>query len=121
MNLCTAPLGSNGSVSLAGEPLPLPETVAASNESSGRKTIVVGVRPESLELGADGLPARVEMVEEFGADSYVFSVAPVAGKDTKLVARIDTRRAPARGDLVGLRPKADEVHLFDAESGERLA
>ena len=60
------------------------------------------------------------MVEEFGADSYVFCAATVAGEKTKLVARIDTRRAPGRGDRVALRPKADEAHLFDAESGERL-
>src|SRR5262249_8177105 len=76
MNLCTVPLGSNGSVSLGGEALPLPHVVAASNASTGRKTVVVGLRPESLELGSDGLPGRVEMVEEFGADSYVFCVAP---------------------------------------------
>src|SRR5438874_10144072 len=111
MNLCAVPVGSNGSVSLGGEALPLPEAVVASNTSSARKTVVVGLRPESLELGADGLPARVEMVEEFGADSYVFCVAPVAGEDTKLVARTVTRRAPARGDLVALRPKADEAHF----------
>ena len=60
---------------------------------------------ESLELAEDGLPARVEMVEEFGADSYVFCAASVAGQQTKLVARVETRRAPARGDRVALRPK----------------
>jgi multiple sugar transport system ATP-binding protein len=121
MNLCTVPLGSNGSVSLGGEALELPDAVAASNANSGRKTIVVGLRPESLELGADGLRGRVEMVEEFGADTYVFCVAPIAGKETKLVARAETRHAPARGDLVALRPKVDEAHLFDADNGERLA
>ena len=120
MNLCTVPLGSNGSVSLGGEALALPDAVVAANASSARKMVVVGLRPESLELGADGLPARVQIVEEFGADSYVFCAATVAGEKTKLVARIDTRRAPGRGDRVALRPKADEAHLFDAESGERL-
>ena len=121
MNLCEVPLGSNGSVSLGGEPLALPDAVVASNESSGRKTVVVGLRPESLEVGADGLSARVEIIEEFGADSYVFCAAPIAGQTTKLVARVETRRAPARGDRVALRPKADEAHLFDPESGLRLA
>jgi multiple sugar transport system ATP-binding protein len=121
MNLCTVPLGSNGSVSLGGEELPLPDAVVASNAGSARKEVVVGLRPESIEVGSDGLPGRVEIVEEFGADSYVFCVAPVAGQNTKLVARTETRRAPSRGDLVALRPKPDEAHLFDAESGERLA
>ena len=104
MNLCTVPVGSNGSVSVGGEALPLPDAVVASNATSARKTVVVGLRPESLELCADGLPGRVEMVEEFGADSYVFCVAPVAGEDTKLVTRTETRHALARGDLVALRP-----------------
>jgi multiple sugar transport system ATP-binding protein len=120
MNLCTVPLGSNGSVSLGGEALALPNAVVVSNATSARTKVVVGLRPESLELGADGLPGRVAMVEEFGADSYVFCVAHVAGEETKLVARVETRRAPARGDLVALRPKADETHFFDVESGERL-
>ena len=121
MNLCTVPLGSNGSVSLGGQALPLPSAVVASNASSARKTVVVGLRPESLEVGTDGLPARVQIVEEFGADSYIFCAATVAGEETKLVARIETRRAPSRGDRVALQPKPGEAHLFDAESGERLA
>jgi multiple sugar transport system ATP-binding protein len=120
MNLCTVPLGSNGSVSLGGAALELPDPVVASNATSGRKTVVVGLRPESLELGADGLAGRVEMVEEFGADTYVFCVAQIGGAEAKLAARVETRRAPARGDLVALRPKPDEAHLFDPESGERL-
>jgi multiple sugar transport system ATP-binding protein len=117
MNLCTVPLGSNGAVSLGGETLPLPAAVAGSS----RAAVVVGLRPESLELTADGLSGRVEMVEELGADSYVFCVAPVAGESAKLVARVETRHAPNRGDLVALRPKAGEAHFFDADTGERLA
>jgi multiple sugar transport system ATP-binding protein len=116
MNLCTVPLGSNGSVSLGGETLSLPPAAVA----SGRKSVVVGLRPESVELSAGGLPGRVEMVEELGADSFVFCVAPVAGEEAKLVARVETRQAPARGDLVALRPKPDEAHFFDADTGERL-
>ena len=43
------------------------------------QAIVLGFRPESLELASEGLPARVEVVEEFGADAYVFCVAEVLG------------------------------------------
>ena len=113
MNLCTLPI-SNGEISFGGETIP-----AAS--ANGRHDLVVGLRPESLELAPDGLPARVEVVEELGADSYVFCVAEVGGETTKLVARVQTRRAPERGSNVSLKPRPDEAHLFDPESGERLA
>ena len=113
MNLCTLPI-SNGEISFGGETIP-----AAS--ANGRHDLVVGLRPESLELAPDGLPARVEVVEELGADSYVFCVAEVGGETTKLVARVQTRRAPERGSNVSLKPRPDEAHLFDPASGERLA
>ena len=81
---------------------------------------MLGFRPESLELGTTGVPARVEVVEELGADAFVFCVAELDGETTKLVARTEARRAPDRGTNVSLRPRAEEAHLFDAESGERL-
>ena len=82
---------------------------------------MLGLRPESLELASEGLPARVEVVVELGADAFVFCAAEVDGETTKLVARTEARRAPDRGENVSLRPRAEEAHLFDAESGERLA
>jgi multiple sugar transport system ATP-binding protein len=115
MNLCAVPLGSNGHVAFAGVDVPLPRGLA-----DGRRGVVVGFRPESLELAPDGLPARVEVVEEVGADAFVFCVADVAGEETKLVARTEARRAPQREERVALRPRAGEAHLFDADTGARL-
>jgi multiple sugar transport system ATP-binding protein len=112
MNLLTVPRGANGSVALGGAQIRLP--------ASARGEVVVGFRPESLELAADGIAAQVEVVEEIGADAHVFCVAEIGGERTKLVARTDARTAPAQGALVRLRPKADEAHCFDAETGERL-
>jgi multiple sugar transport system ATP-binding protein len=112
MNLCTLPI-ANGAISLGGESIP-------ARSANGRRDLVVGLRPESLELASDGLPAHVEVVEELGADSYVFCTADVGGQQTRLVARVETRRAPERGTDVTLRPRPDEAHLFDPESGERL-
>jgi len=60
-------------------------------------------------------------VEELGADAFVFCSAELNGETTRLVARTEARRAPERGARVALRPRPDEAHLFDAESGERLA
>jgi multiple sugar transport system ATP-binding protein len=112
MNLCTVALTS-GSVSFGGVDVPVPAGAAGDR-------IVLGLRPEALELASEGLDAEVEVVEELGADAYVFCVADVDGAPAKLVARGDARRAPDRGSRVRLRPLAEEAHLFRADTGERI-
>jgi multiple sugar transport system ATP-binding protein len=112
MNLCTLP-ATNGNVSFGGVEVPVPS--GAANGS-----FVLGVRPESLEVASEGIPARVEVVEDVGADAYVFCSAELGGQSTRLVARAEARRAPQQGDRVSLRPRAEEAHLFDPASGERL-
>jgi multiple sugar transport system ATP-binding protein len=116
MNLVTLPLDANGTVSLGGVDIPLPPEVAA----NGRPRLLVGLRPESLELASDGVPAEVQVVEELGADAFVFCVSQLAGETTKLVARTEAKRAPERGERVTLRPRAEDAQLFDPETGERL-
>jgi multiple sugar transport system ATP-binding protein len=112
MNLCTL-TASNGHVSLGGVDVPVPS--GAANGS-----FVLGVRPESLEVANEGVPARVEVVEDVGADAFVFCNAELDGTSTRLVARSEARRAPQQGDHVRLRPRPEEAHLFDPASGERL-
>ncbi|HEV8250300.1 MAG TPA: sn-glycerol-3-phosphate ABC transporter ATP-binding protein UgpC [Gaiellaceae bacterium] len=120
MNLCTVPLGSNGAVSFGGVSVPLPAKVASAASANGWKELVLGLRPESLELASEGVPAHVVVVEELGADAYVFCASEVAGDGTKLVARTEARRAPERGAQVALRPVAEDAHLFDPTTGDRL-
>jgi len=114
MNLLTMPV-ENGALSLGGESLPLPPN------ANGRASLVLGFRPEALDLASEGIPAEVEVVEEIGADAYVFCAAEVGGEATKLVARTDWRHAPARGERVNLKPRPDEAHVFDPENGERMS
>ena len=121
MNLITVPLGSNGRVSIGGSMLELPAAARAAASASGWQELVVGVRPESLELAADGIPAEVQGGEEVGADAFVFCTAELAGAETQLVARAPTRRAPSPGERVRLRPAAEETHLFDPVEGARVA
>jgi multiple sugar transport system ATP-binding protein len=120
MNLITVPLGQNGSVSLGGVDVTLPQTVRSAADAGGWSSLVVGIRPESLELAADGIPAEVQVVEEIGADAFVFCSTTLGGEETKLVARAESRRAPARGERVSLRPRPDEAHLFDPQNGFRI-
>jgi multiple sugar transport system ATP-binding protein len=111
MNLCTFPV-SGGKVAFGSV------TFDAVN---GRDEVVVGVRPEALELATEGIDARVDVVEELGLDAYVFCTAALPGGEQRLVARVDTRHAPERGERVRVRPSGEyEPHFFTADSGERL-
>jgi multiple sugar transport system ATP-binding protein len=115
MNLCTVPLGRNGAISLGGTNIPVAGVAAPA-----RTSVVVGLRPEALELASEGMAAQVDAIEELGADVYLFCTADVGGAPTKLVARVDARRRPDRGERIALRPRPEEAHLFDALSGDRL-
>jgi multiple sugar transport system ATP-binding protein len=109
MNLCKLPV-ADGRVSMGGCSLGV----------NGHREVVVGLRPEALMLGSEGVAARVDVVEELGADAYAFCTAALPGGETRLVARADARRPPAQGETVHLRPLFEEAHLFDAETGDRL-
>jgi multiple sugar transport system ATP-binding protein len=116
MNLCTLPL-ADGVVSFGGVEVPVPRELAV----NGRTDLVLGVRPEALEVAPDGIAAKVDVVEDVGADAFVFCSTELGGRMTKLVARSEVRKAPKQGERVTLKPRADEAHLFDPASGERLA
>ena len=120
MNLCDVQLGSNGSISLGGTAVEIDEALSQAARSNGRSGLVLGLRPEALELGSAGLSARVEVVEELGADAYVFCAADLGERSVRLVARTDARTVPERGERVSLSPRPNEAHLFDRETGERL-
>jgi multiple sugar transport system ATP-binding protein len=83
---------------------------------SGRDEVIVGVRPEAVSLSSDGVPARVEVVEELGADAYVFCTSDAG----RLVARTEARHTPARGESVQLAVRGEDAHLFDVQTGARL-
>jgi len=116
MNLCPCAVAENGSVSLGGVEVALPN----GSRSGAREAVVVGLRPEALELADAGIAADVDVVEEIGADAYIFASAVVAGETVNLVARVEAKGAPERGAKVTLRPRAGEAHLFDLDTGLRL-
>jgi multiple sugar transport system ATP-binding protein len=114
MNLLEVPVGADG-CSFCGVDVRLPPGLPTTNGS-----VILGLRPEALELAPGGIEARVEVVEEFGADAHVFCIADYGGETVKLVARSDARRAPEREAKVSLCPRIDEAHVFDAATGARL-
>jgi len=94
------------------------ETLAA---TSGKKA-TVGVRPEDLTIATsgEGLPVEVDVVEELGADGYLYGHADIDSKRVDIVVRVDGRSHPNAGDKIVVTPAADHIHVFDAESGDRL-
>ena len=96
------------------------ETLA---ESSG-KVATIGVRPEDITVSptqGEGLEVVVDLVEELGADGYLYGHSTIEGKRTDIVARVDGRSHPFAGDTVYLTAVPHHVHVFDAESGLRLS
>jgi multiple sugar transport system ATP-binding protein len=118
MNLVTVTIAPDGSAWLGGERLPLPASIR--EQLDGSTSVVVGVRPESMDLAPDGIPASVEVVEELGADAFVFSQAEIDGQQVKLVARVEARRRPVHGEQVRLLPRLEDAHLFHPATGVRL-
>ncbi|PRY49068.1 carbohydrate ABC transporter ATP-binding protein (CUT1 family) [Geodermatophilus tzadiensis] len=87
---------------------------------AGGDRVVLGVRPEDLELAEHGLAVEVDVVEELGADAYVYGHATLDGEQATVTVRVDGRRPPQKGDVVHVSPRPGHVHLFSAADGERL-
>ena len=92
---------------------------------------MVGVRPESFSLSdGDGIKMEVAVVEETGADAYLYGVLQGQlreaittddSDDKQLVARVTTRTPPQRGTVINLAVDPAAVHIFDKESGARIS
>jgi multiple sugar transport system ATP-binding protein len=85
--------------------------------------VSVGVRPEDLVIGGSGgagLPVVVDLVEELGADGYIYTHGESEGRRVDLVARVSGAEYPRLGDKLTLAAKPGRVHVFHAHTGERL-
>ncbi len=83
--------------------------------------ITVGIRPEHLTPGEGaGIELTAEMVEELGADAYVYGTANLGQGPQQMVARVDWATPPKVGDRIRLRADADRIHIFDTATGERI-
>lgn len=125
MNLVTVPV-VDGGVKFGNHALPVDREALA----KAGKSVIVGVRPEDVEVTSnqDGLAITVELVEELGADAYVYGTP--ADKSIELesgdggikpfIARVDGRQVPMKGETIYVHPSADHMHVFNKETGVRL-
>jgi multiple sugar transport system ATP-binding protein len=95
-----------------GARLPLPDVAAAPG-----RAIVYGIRPEHIDIGEGGVPARVSVLEPTGSETQVFARL---GTDP-IDAVVKDRLAVTPGTEIPLRLDPRRVHVFDGESGARIS
>jgi len=85
----------------------------------------VGIRPEAFRIvGAEdnGLSVEVAVVEELGADAFLYGLLNGGTDEPKeIIARIDARRPPEKGAKVKLAADPERIHLFSTATGERVS
>ena len=124
MNFIPATVENNGGLLAASKfTLPVPAPLRRATAGKGGRRVIVGVRPENLlDPGevARGETSRVtvevEIVEPLGHEVIIHGRVG----DNMLVAKLDPHRAPRMGALVELVVELDALHLFDAETEQRL-
>ncbi|WP_028957510.1 ABC transporter ATP-binding protein [Sulfitobacter sp. 20_GPM-1509m] len=98
-------------VSDGGLKLPLPRTTAQDGQD-----VTYGIRPEHIQIGAEGIPMDVVVVEPTGSETQIFAKS---GKD--LIDALVKDRINARpGAQLGYVINPDDVHLFDRKSEQRI-
>jgi len=124
MNLVEGTI-ADGGVVLGETLIPLPRELA--QRGGVGNVVTVGLRPESLELVAEGhgIPAVVNLVEELGAEAYVYAQLAAHRNQSvtavnDIIARVEPRSAPGSGDAIHLRVREEAILLFDADSGLRI-
>ncbi|AVO37788.1 ABC transporter ATP-binding protein [Pukyongiella litopenaei] len=96
-----------------GASLPAPGGVSLAD---GRP-LTVGIRPEHLELRDSGLTCEVAVVEPTGSETHVVA----RHGDGEITAVFRERHAFAAGQTITLGTAPGTIHLFDAETGQRVA
>ena len=113
MNLIEGRIEGGGFVSQGGLRLPLP----AGWSGSADRPVTYGLRPEHIALDEAGVPVEVGVVEPTGSETLIV----VKGGKTELDCLFRSRILPAPGETLRIRPDTAHVHLFDTETGRRLA
>ena len=81
------------------------------------RDLVYGIRPEHLQLGgASGIAVKVGVIEPAGSETQLYG--KLGGDD--IVGVFRERLSARPGESVTVTPAAEQVHLFDKTTGNRL-
>jgi multiple sugar transport system ATP-binding protein len=125
MNLIEGKVAADG-IHIGDYVVPVPRDVLA--RASNETNLTLGIRPENFDLGDgnDGIGIDVAVVEELGADAFVYGTLAGIADDEKLTAqqivgRISSRNPPQRGTTIRLKIDPEHVHVFSQADGRRLS
>jgi multiple sugar transport system ATP-binding protein len=90
--------------------------VGGKHQAGEGQPVIFGIRPEHLDLADDGFPARISVVEPTGSETMVF----LRFGESDMVALFRERHDFKPGDTIKLRPRPNQVHLFDAGTAQRI-
>jgi sn-glycerol 3-phosphate transport system ATP-binding protein len=95
-------------------------TLQLSKPAPRAGAVILGVRPEHLELNAqgDGWPVKVEMIEMLGAERLIYGRL---GNHLMTLRMDSTAVAPAVGQTVLVSTTPEHKHWFDAATQQRIA
>jgi sn-glycerol 3-phosphate transport system ATP-binding protein len=79
--------------------------------------VTLGIRPEHLTFGGDGLILIVDLIEPLGSETLVHG--RIAGRDAEtIVVKIPGAVRPT--ETITVSVQADQAHVFDAATGRRI-
>ena len=97
-----------------GATLPLPP----GSQARDGQPVFCGIRPEHCAVGGgNGLPVDIVVVEPTGADTQLYC----RFNGQEVTAMVRDRVAARAGERIALVPDVPRAHVFDAESGVRIA
>ena len=115
MNLLAATAGTNG-VTIEGTDIVV--SLPGLDAMAPGRRLVLGIRPEAIGKSGEGLPltARCEVAELTGPELVVTAIVGAQ----RLVAALPASAKVEAGDEIVLRGDPAALHVFDAETEQRL-
>ncbi|MEX0663945.1 MAG: ABC transporter ATP-binding protein [Acidimicrobiia bacterium] len=99
--------------------IPLPEALAGAAKGASISRAVLGIRPEHLSMGVDGLiAAKVTVVEALGHERHI--ICRLDDGQMIIVRQPSSDVAPNEGETLRLSADPEHIHLFDSASGRRV-
>jgi multiple sugar transport system ATP-binding protein len=116
MNFATAK-AHEGGLQLGGTTLELAGRAARAAEQARGRDLLIGFRPENLELDGQGpgfvrIPAKIDVVEYLGHEELIHAQS----EGHEIVALVPSDKKVKAGDGVEFAIHADKLHVFDPET-----